>query len=627
MEKAKILIVEDEAIIAMEIENQLQSLGYEVTSIVDTGVKAIKKAEEDRPDLILMDIRIKGEMDGIDTAEEIRNRFGIPVIFSTAYLDEERIERTKITMPFGYVLKPIQERDLKVTLEMALYTSRVDTERRKTEEKLKKSEKQRRAWLENSPDCTKIVDLDFNLQYMSGAGVRGLRIDDISPYYGKPYPFDFYPDSFKIPMRKNLAKAKETGETITQEAPVVDVEGNEVWFHSTIVPVNDDEGQLDYLMVVSIDTTNRKQVEETLKESEEKYRLITENSADAIFITNQKGNYVYVNKRACEMLNYSKEELLNMNINDVSDPDQLDDINKEFQILLKSGKLESDLRLKKKDNSFVQASLSAIVLPNGTLFGSCRDITDRKIAEEELKKTEHRLSTHIELTPMGVIEFDNEFEIISWNPGAERTFGFTKEEVIGENAIDLLVPNYDREEVKKIYLLQDSKPGENINDNKKKDGEIITCHWFNTPMFDLSGNVIGMTSVCQDITNQLKTEQALKDNEIKYRKLFQDSIDGYALADPDTGIIIDCNQALADIVGRSIEEMIGQHQRILHPQSEHEEDFSSTFKKHMSDNSGENLSTQLITKTREIKNVSIRARVFEVNKKKIMHGIFRLLDD
>jgi PAS domain S-box-containing protein len=139
MEKAKIIIVEDEAIIGIEIEQQLQSLGYEVTSIVDTGEYAIKKAEEDKPDLILMDIRIKGDMDGIETAEEIRNRFGIPVIFSTAYLDQERIERAKITMPFGYVLKPIQERDLKVTIEMALYVSEVDAERRKAEENLKKA--------------------------------------------------------------------------------------------------------------------------------------------------------------------------------------------------------------------------------------------------------------------------------------------------------------------------------------------------------------------------------------------------------------------------------------------------------------------------------------------------------
>ena len=126
MDKARILIVEDVAIIAMEIEDQLQSMGYEVTAIVDTGKKAIEKAEEDKPDIILMDIRIKGEMDGIEAAEVIRSRFCIPVIFSTAYHDKGQIERAKLAIPFGYVLKPIQKRDLKVTIEMALYVVKVD---------------------------------------------------------------------------------------------------------------------------------------------------------------------------------------------------------------------------------------------------------------------------------------------------------------------------------------------------------------------------------------------------------------------------------------------------------------------------------------------------------------------
>jgi len=276
MGKTKILIVEDEAIIAMEIGKQLESLGYKVSSIVDTGEKAIELAEKLKPDIILMDIRINGEIDGIDTAQVIRDRFDIPVIFSTAYLDQERIERAKITMPFGYLLKPIQERDLKATIEMALYVAKIDKERRKVESRLTESEKQRRTWLENSPDCTKIVDLAFNLQYMSSAGVRGLRIDDITPYYGKPYPFDFYPDSFKIQMRKNLAKAKETGKTITQEAPVLNMEGNEVWFHSTIVPVNDNESKLDYIMVVSIDTTERKQSEQRLLRAHDELLKVNE---------------------------------------------------------------------------------------------------------------------------------------------------------------------------------------------------------------------------------------------------------------------------------------------------------------------------------------------------------------
>ena len=136
------------------------------------------------------------------------------------------------------------------------------TERKQVENQLWESERRSRAWLEHSPVYTKMVDLDFDLQYMSSAGVKGLRIDDISSYYGRPYPFDFYPKPFRDEMTGNLERVKETGEIATQEAAAVDVDGNEVWFHSTLVPVNDDDGQIDYIIVVSIDITERKRGEE-----------------------------------------------------------------------------------------------------------------------------------------------------------------------------------------------------------------------------------------------------------------------------------------------------------------------------------------------------------------------------
>jgi PAS domain S-box-containing protein len=139
------------------------------------------------------------------------------------------------------------------------------TESKQAEERLRDSERRSRAWLENSPVCTKIVDLDFNLQYMSSAGIKNLHVDDITPFYGKPYPFDFYPKSFRNVMSENMKRVVETGEIATQEAPVVDKYGNELWFHSTIVPVNNNEGLIDYLMIVSIETTERNKVESELK--------------------------------------------------------------------------------------------------------------------------------------------------------------------------------------------------------------------------------------------------------------------------------------------------------------------------------------------------------------------------
>ncbi len=139
--------------------------------------------------------------------------------------------------------------------------------RKQAEEKLRALEQRHRMWLEYSPACTKIVDLDFNLQYMSTAGIRGLKIDDVTPLYGKPYPFDFYPESFKNQMIGNLNRAKETGEVITQEAAVIDTTGDEIWFHSTIVPVFDDSGAMDYFIIVSLDVSERVTAERAQTES------------------------------------------------------------------------------------------------------------------------------------------------------------------------------------------------------------------------------------------------------------------------------------------------------------------------------------------------------------------------
>src|SRR4030067_1502632 len=122
MSKKRIMIVEDEWIIAEDIQKCLNKLGYAVSAIESFGEKAVQKAEEDKPDLILMDIVLKGEMDGIEAARQIYTRFGIPIVFLTSsYTGSKALERAKTSEPFGYLLKPFRESALHSTIEIALY--------------------------------------------------------------------------------------------------------------------------------------------------------------------------------------------------------------------------------------------------------------------------------------------------------------------------------------------------------------------------------------------------------------------------------------------------------------------------------------------------------------------------
>ncbi len=131
MNPKKILIVEDEKIVALGIKRMLKNLGYLVPSIASSGKEAISKAEITFPDLILMDIMLKGDMDGVEAADRIRREFDIPIVYLTAYSDDRILERAKLTKPFGYIIKPFEENNLRTTIELALNNYRVEKNKEK----------------------------------------------------------------------------------------------------------------------------------------------------------------------------------------------------------------------------------------------------------------------------------------------------------------------------------------------------------------------------------------------------------------------------------------------------------------------------------------------------------------
>ncbi len=154
MTQARILIVEDEGVIAADIEDRLIRLGYQVDGWASTGEEAIRTIDAYRPDLILMDIMLRGNIDGIAVAEHVRHHYQIPVIFLTAYSDESMIERAKVAEPFAFLLKPFNERELRTNIEMTLYKHRMEQERKQLQAQLAEARQQLKVLSGLLPICS-----------------------------------------------------------------------------------------------------------------------------------------------------------------------------------------------------------------------------------------------------------------------------------------------------------------------------------------------------------------------------------------------------------------------------------------------------------------------------------------
>lgn len=255
---AKILVVEDENIVATDIKNCLKKLGYAVPAVVDSGERALEKIAETHPDLVMMDIRLSGNMDGVTTAEIIRNRFKIPVIYLTAYSDETTLQRAKITEPFGYIFKPFEERDLQIAIEMALYKHQM-------ERQLKDREQRLDTIIKSIGDAVVVTDNNGCIEFMNpvAEALTGWNQEEA--------------------LGKNLVEIlclinKDTGEatensaaSLMREGAVLSLpssytliakDGTERPIEDSAAPLRDDQGNITGIVLTFQDITERKQVEE-----------------------------------------------------------------------------------------------------------------------------------------------------------------------------------------------------------------------------------------------------------------------------------------------------------------------------------------------------------------------------
>jgi PAS domain S-box-containing protein len=171
MSKARILIVEDSLIVAFHLQKTLEKEGYQIIGAEASGERALTLVEKNRPDLVLMDIMLSGQLDGIETALQIRKKYHLPVIFLTALSDSDTIQRAKITEPFGYLTKPFEDREVFTVIEMALYKHQI-------EQRLRESEEKYFSTVRSISDAVIMIDNQYRVAYMNPSAeiVTGWRL-------------------------------------------------------------------------------------------------------------------------------------------------------------------------------------------------------------------------------------------------------------------------------------------------------------------------------------------------------------------------------------------------------------------------------------------------------------------
>ena len=270
MTSARVLVVDDEAIVAKSIERRLTQMGYLVPATAFSGEEAIQRAAETQPDLVLMDIRLKGEMDGVEAAELIRTDFDIPVIYLTAYADEETLQRAKITEPFGYVLKPYEVDDLIRTIEIALYKHKVD-------KKLRESEARYRAIVEDQTELICRSTPDGKLTFVNEAYCRYFsknREELIG--YGL---MGIVPNGDREKVEKNLSVLNIDSPVTGMEYRVVMPSGEIRWHHWTARAIFNKQGRLTEYQFAGCNITERKRMEEQIRTHTEKLEQLVEERA------------------------------------------------------------------------------------------------------------------------------------------------------------------------------------------------------------------------------------------------------------------------------------------------------------------------------------------------------------
>ncbi|MCX6137237.1 MAG: PAS domain S-box protein [Ignavibacteriales bacterium] len=420
----RILIAEDERIVAVDLRNRLANLGYKVVDIVARGEQAVRVALEVRPDLVLMDIGLMGAIDGIAAAQSIRSQQDIPVVFLTAYSDGETLQRAKIAEPFGYVLKPFEERELRTTIEMALFKHASDKQ-------LKQNQRWLSTVLKSIGDAVIATDEQGMISFMNpvaedltgwlSAAAVGRPIADVfvivselSPVTTASISEEILRGEGSIIVTKAAQLTAQSGRRVSVDVSAAplrdekgDIKGVVISFRDVTARLRDEVALSNLTAELEMTNTELRGAKDGLEKSFSVLRATLEATADGILVVDLAGNVTSFNRKFLEMwqisgktaINDSDEELMDLVVKKVLDTEKF---TARTKMLYAHQEMESFDTIELNDGRTFERYSQPQRIGNEIVgrVWSFRDATERHKAEESL------------LLPQFTI--DNAFDPIFW---------------------------------------------------------------------------------------------------------------------------------------------------------------------------------------------------------------------
>ena len=533
LEKVRVLIADDDPM-AADLEAHLRNLGHAPIGLAESSDQALELLARERPDLVLMDIALHGETDAVEAAGIIRDRWGVPVVFITSDDGIDRLNAARRTYPFAYVLRPIQDRELKAAVEKALNraerkANEASPDETAAKESLRHGEQQFREMFENAP----IGVFQTNL---TG---RALKINHtMASILGWPSPEEalaFYLDLggqlYVAPDRRQkfVEMLTKNGKVEAFEFRARRKDGRIIWLSMDAI-LNAKTGVINGF---ASDITQRKETEEALRESEQRHRALFNATTDAVYafyLTDDwmPGAIFEVNEYVCRLLGYSRAELLGMEVKDVRAPETITDVGAVMEDLKSGMPIQFEQMHLAKDGTRIHVEINAHLFEyrgRPAVYSTVRDIRGRDQLAVHLRQLSGRFQGLLDHSPALISMVDTEGRYLLVNRALCSLLRAAPENLLGRSFLEVMRPEDPRTFQDRLKLIVKQRTPLTVEDPLKLEGKeyILSSTLF--PIFDAHRQVEAIGIMASDVTDQSRAEQALRESEARFRSVIESAPD------------------------------------------------------------------------------------------------------